>query len=223
MRRITVDPVLDIETMEWLPRPSFYVEDAEVPILFDRSVQNTSKKQAQTDQGVAGNYGNQAQQIGSSIIPGLEREANNPQGYDTSTVNNMETAGAQAAGGVNAGIGGIAGLEEGRTRNAGGATQALDEAARIKSRQLSNNALNVQNESAKLGQEKQQQAQQTLAGLYGTDTSNQLKAMGISNEDIANELKAGQQGWLQNTDQTLGDLGQIGSAGASAYKTYKGG
>lgn len=214
MRRITVDPVLDIETMEWLPRPSFYVEESEVPILLDRSVQNTSKKQAQTDQGVAGGYGSQASQISSSLIPGLEREANNPQGYDTATVNNMETAGAQAAGGVNSGIGGIAGLEEGRTRNAGGATQALDEAARIKSRQLSNNALGVQNESAKLGQQKQMEAQQQLAGLYGTDTSNQLKAMGISNEDIQNELKAGQQGWLQNTDETIAALGQ-GAQGAA--------
>lgn len=208
MRRITVDPVLDIETMEWLPRPSYYVPDSEVPILFDRSIQNTEKKQAQTDQGVAGGYGTQAKQIGSSIIPGLEREAANPEGYDTATTNNMITSGAEAAGGVNSGIGGIAGLEEGRTRNAGGATQALDEAARIKGRQLSNNALSVQNESAKLGQQKQENAQQQLAGLYGTDTSNQLKAMGISNDDIANELKAGQQGWLQNTDQTIEALGK---------------
>lgn len=210
MRRITVDPVLDIETMEWLPRPSYYVPDSEVPILFDRSIQNTSKKQAQTDQGVAGGYGTQAQGIGSSIIPGLEREAQNPQGYDTATTNNMITSGAEAAGGVNSGIGGIAGLEEGRTRNAGGATGALDEAARIKSRQLSNNALNVQNESAKLGQQKQMNAQNELAGLYGTDTSNQLKAMGISNDDIQNELKAGQQGWLQNTDETITALSKLG-------------
>lgn len=217
MRRITVDPVLDIETMEWLPRPSFYLPDSEVPILFDRSVQNTEKKQAQTDQGTAGGYGAQASQIGSSIIPGLEREAQSPQGYDTQTKNDMTTAGAQAVGGVNAGIGGIEGLDAGRTRNAGGANQALDEAARVKSRQLSNNALGVQNASAQLGQQKQMQAQNQLAGLYGTDTSAQLKAMGISNEDIQNELAAGRQGWLQNTDATIEALAK-GAGGAAAVK-----
>lgn len=222
MRRITIDPVLDIESMEWLPRPSYYLPDSAVPMLFDRSVQNTSKKQAQTDQGVAGGYGTQAAGIGSSLIPGLEREANNPTGYDTQTKNNMITAGAQAVGGVNSGIGGIAGLEEGRTRNAGGATQALDEAARVKSRQLSNNALGVENSSAQLAQQKQMQAQNQLAGLYGTDTSNQLKAMGLSQEDVANELAAGRQGWVQNTEGALKDIGDLSSGGAAAYKAIRG-
>lgn len=220
MRRITIDPVLDIESMEWLPRPSYYLPDSAVPILFDRSVQNTSKKQAQTDQGVAGGYGTQAAGIGSSLIPGLEREASNPTGYDTQTKNNMITAGAQAVGGVNSGIGGIAGLEEGRTRNAGGATQALDEAARVKSRQLSNNALGVENSSAQLAQQKQMQAQNQLAGLYGTDTSNSLHAMGLSNDALNTALNAGKVGWVQNVEGGLDTLAQGANAAANVKKAW---
>jgi hypothetical protein len=37
-----------------------------------------------------------------------------------------------------------------------------------------------------------------MQGLFGTDVASQLKAMGIQNEDINTQIKAGQSGWYQN-------------------------
>jgi len=57
--------------------------------------------------------------------------------------------------------------------------------------------------------------------LYGTDTSNQLKAMGLQSEDLQNQLAAGRQGWLQNTEGVLGTIGKLGSEAAGAYGAVK--
>ena len=151
--------------------------------------------------------------IGSSIIPGLEREAQNPQGFTPVRKNNMLVAGQEAVGGANSGIVGTGNLAAARTRNAGGFARALDEAARQKGRQLSTTALGVENEDARVGLQRQQEAQRMLSGLYGTDTSRQLEAMGLQNQDLNTALKAGQQGWLQNTEGVINTLTDAAKAG----------
>ena len=220
MRKITIDPVLDIESMEWLPRPFFYIEDNKIPLRFDRSIAKTAGQNAGTAEGTAGQFGATAQQIGSSIIPGLEQEAEHPTGLTATQKNNALVQGAQAIGGVNSGVTGDANLAAARTRNAGGFTGALDEAARIKSRQQSENALNVNQEDTALANEKQMAAQKQLAGLYGTDTSNQLHAMGLGNEDLNTQLAAGRQGWLQNTDNTIAAITGGAKSAGDAYKDF---
>ena len=74
----------------------------------------------------------------------------------------------------------------------------------------------MQNESARLGQQKQQTALSGLQGLYGTDVGAQLKAMGIQDSDINTEIQAGQSGWLQNTMGAIGTLGNLGLGAAKA-------
>ena len=109
-----------------------------------------------------------------------------------------------------------------RTRNAGGLAPALDEAARIKSRQLGTNALGVSNENANLEQSKQRFAQGELGNLYSGLNKDQLTAMGVSDEDINTMIKAGQSGWQQNAMGWLnafkpgGGGGGGGAAGAGA-------
>jgi hypothetical protein len=218
--RITVDPTLDIHTLEWLPRPSYEIPDSEVLIRFDRSAQKQAGRNVNTANTVAGKAGFDASQVGSSFIPGLENQAQNPTGFTPVQKNRQLVAGAEAIGGVNSGLRGEANLASSRTRNAGGFAPALDEAARIKSRQLGTNALNVENEDARLAQEKQQFAQKQLQGLYGLDTTNQLRAMGLSDEAIAEKLKAGQQGWLQNTEGIIDTL--TGAAKAAFPKGAQG-
>jgi hypothetical protein len=206
LAKITINPTLDIETLEWLPRPSYLIEENKIPLRFDRSVQKAAGNNATTANSVAGQAGSNAAQIGSSLIPGLESEAQNPIGLTPIQKNNALVSGAQAIGGVNSGIKGEADLAAARTRNAGGFTNALDEAARIKSRQQSANTLGVENEDARLANEKQQFAQRALQGLYGTDTSRQLEAMGLSNQDLQTKLQAGKSGWLQNFNDTLSTI-----------------
>jgi hypothetical protein len=185
---------------------------------FDRSVAKQAGSNAQQAGEEAGNFNTKANQIYSGLIPGLLRDVNTPTGYTPQEVNNMLVSGGEAVGGVNSGVLGQADLAAARTRNAGGFSNALDEAARVKSRQLASNALQVSGEDARLKQQKQQEARRMLESLYGTNTSDMLKAMGISNEDLQTKLAAGRQGWLQNTLNTIGTLGGVAKNVAGAGK-----
>jgi hypothetical protein len=202
MEKFLLNPTFDIETGKLVSHDGeFFVES--FPMRCDRSIQKQAKSNAGTANSVGGQMGAAASQIGSTIIPGLEQEATHPTGFDPLQKGRMLTSSGEAIGGVNAGVTGEANLAAARTRNAGGFTHALDEAARVKGRQMASATLGVQNEDARMAQEKQRFAQQQLAGLYGTDTSAQLKAMGLSDEDLRTALQAGQTGWLQNAEGIL--------------------
>ena len=213
MYKVLLNPTFSISTGELLSHDGeSFVE--EFPIKLDRSVQGAAKKNAGTAGDVATGYGSTAAGIGSSIIPGLEREAQNPQGFTPVQKNNMLVASQEGVGGASSGITGQANLAAARTRNAGGFARALDEAARQKGRQLSTNALGVQNEDARVALQRQQDAQHQLAGLYGVNTSDQLHAMGLQNEDLNTALKAGQEGWLQQGEGLLNTLSGAAATGA---------
>ena len=186
-----------------------------------RQAQQQASNAEKTASTTAGKYGAAGDQIASSLIPGLEREANNPEGFTPEEMNNQIVAGEQGAGGANAGIAGEAALHAARTRNSAGETAALDSASRNKTRQLSENALNVKNKSAELGQQKQMTAQKELGSLYGTDTEANLKAQGLSTEDINAEVSAGKSGWFQNMTGLISSLGSAAKNGASAYSDYE--
>lgn len=210
-RRFLLNPVFDIGTGELLSHDG---ESFETPaLLFDRSINSTSKANSTSATGNANQYGAQGQQIASSIIPGLEQQAQHPTGYDPTTENNMRVGSAQALGGATSGITGQANLEAARTRNAGGFTAALSEAARDRDRQASANELGIQNQSAQLAQEKQMNAQKQLAGLYGTDTENQLKSMGLANQDLNTALDADKTGWQQNAMNWIKTISSVAKPG----------
>lgn len=227
MRIPTRTDVYDLE--QWLPlEVEMYSYDGPL-LLQDRSAQAAAKanEKAATNAGTtatntAGGYGSGAAGIGGTLVPALTQEATHPQGFNPTDINNMLVSGEQGAGGANSGITGEAALHGMRTRNAGGFTGALDQAARIKGQQLSGNALNVQNENANLKQKQQQAGLAGLQGMYGTDVSAQLKAMGLVPEDINAgtnatnaEVNAGKSGWLQNVEG-------IADTASNAYKAYKG-
>lgn len=194
-----MNPCFEIETGKLLSHNGQYeLPDDAVTIRFDRDVAGQAKNNKTTADTTGSGLGAEASQIGGTVIPGLERESTNPQGFAPTDVNNMLVAGGEAVGGANAGITGQANLEVARTRNAGGFASSLDEAARIKSRQLATNALDVSGRQA-MEKEKQRQFSQTqLADLMKSDRADQLRAMGLSDEAIAQELAAGRQGWFQN-------------------------
>jgi len=209
--RIIIRAVLNMETMQWVEVESFSYEG---PLdLCDRSLQKQAGQAATTASTTGGNYGNAAAGIGASIVPTLETQATNPTGYSSTDINDMLVSGAQAAGGVNSGITGQANQTAARTRNAGGFATALDEASRQKNRQLSGNALDVMNQNAKLKQAKQEEALNQLQGLYGTDVTAQMRAMGLVPEDINSGVNAGNSGWLQNT---IGVINALGGAARGA-------
>jgi hypothetical protein len=174
--------------------------------LADRSAQAQAKNAANTAGANAADYGATAKGVNTFLQPTLERDVTNPVGFTPTETNNMLVAGEQGAGGATAGIAGAAGLNAMRTRNSGALSGVLDQAARTKQQQLSENALNVQNQSAKLAQAKRAAALGGLQGLYGTDVGAQMKSMGIQSDEIKNEIEAGKSGWLQNTMGAIGTL-----------------
>jgi hypothetical protein len=184
--------------------------------LADRAAQAQASQAANTAKGAAAGYGDVARGIGNEIVPQLERDVTNPQGFTPSQLNDMLVAGEQGAGGVASGITGQAGLQAMRTRNSAALSGVLDENARRKMQTTSQNALNVRGEQARLQQAQRASALRQLESLYGTDVGGQLRAMGIIPEDINAELAAGRQGWLQNTEGVISTLGNLGLGAAKA-------
>src|SRR5580692_4560744 len=191
--RVLLNPVFDIETGRLLSHDGESFVD-EFPIRCDRGATSQAKTQGQQAGAVAGQSEANANQLYSSVVPGLIRQAQTPQGLSAGQLNTATTASGEAAGGANAAATGEGRLAALRTRTAGGYPAALDEAARAKGRTLATNAQGLQLTNAKLGLQRQSDAQRQLEGLYGTNSSDMLKAMGLQNEDLSTQLAAGRQG-----------------------------
>jgi hypothetical protein len=179
-----------------------------------KAAQNATNTATATGAG----YGANATDIGSTLVPFEQKQLTNPSGMNPTDVNNMLVAGEQGAGGANAGVTGTANLEASRTHNTGALSGVLDEAARDKTKALSSNALNVQNQNAKVKLGQQDEAAKNLGGLYGTDVNAQLKAEGLVPADIGAWTQANQTSGLQ---QGLGDaegvMGSLSNAAKAAY------
>ena len=191
--------------------------------MADRSAAGIAKQGAKTAANVGASEQQGANQIGSSLIPGLEREAQNPAGYSPTDLNSMLVANQSGAGGANSAVAGEAGLAGARTRNAGGYTAALDEASRQKGKQESMGNLDIASKNAGLKNQQQQFAQGQLSGLYGTDTNAMLKAMGLVPEDITAAAKADSTGWVQNLTGIMDALGNMAKGAGSVMSGMKSG
>lgn len=200
MPRFLLSPTFDIETGKLLSHDGeFFVDPAEVIFRFDRQAQGAAKSQRKVADTTGATAGSEAAGEGTTLRTQLTGEATHPAGYNPTDLNNMLVAQQEGAGGGNAAITGEGKLAALRQRNAGGIAPALAEAARSKQRTLATGGLDVANQNAMLKERQRQEGLSGLQGLYGTDTSNQLRAMGLSAEDLQNELAAGRQGWFQNT------------------------
>jgi hypothetical protein len=215
LKKYYTSRTIHIETGAVLSEQPFYCDDS-LEWRCDRSVNAASKANAKTAGDTATGFGANASQERSSVIPGLEREANNPTGYAPTDLNSMTVASEQAAGGANSGITGQANLTAARTRNAGGFGAALDEASRNKTRALSGDALSVQNKNADVKQQQQKFAQGQLTGMVGQDSNSMLKAMGIQNEDLGTAVGADKIGWVQNFTDIMNALKPGGGGGGGA-------
>ncbi len=177
-----------------------------------RAAQNQAKQNFNNSQdtfgqakGDAAGFGGNASHIYGTLEPQLEAEAANPQGYGQVDLNAMNTAVGQSTGGATAGAKGEGYLDAARTGNRGGFQTALDESAREGMRTNANAALNIQGKNAELKEKQKQLALAGLGNLYGENSGNELKALGLENESIGagnqsigEENQAGQSGWFQN-------------------------
>lgn len=173
--------------------------------------------------GDAAGFGGNASHIYGTLEPQLEQEALNPQGYGGSDLAAMNTAVGQATGGATAAAKGEADLDAARTGNRGGFQTALDESARNGMRTNADAALAIQGKNADLKQRQQQAGIAGLGNLYGENTGDELKALGLENESIGegnNSINAGvnasNSGWYQNLLNYMKTAADVGKAAHGA-------
>jgi len=182
----------------------------------DRSIAGQAGNAATAAQAGAGGYGSSASSIAGNLIPTLNYQASGNAGLTPQQKNNLLVAGQQGSGGGAGALAGSAALTAARTRNSGALSGTTDAIARAKLQADSGAGLGVENESTNIALQRQKQAEQQLQGLYGTDVSAQMSELGLGNQDLQTQLKAGQQGWLQNTEGALGTVGNLGLGAAKA-------
>lgn len=159
------------------------------------------------------NLGGRASGIESTLEPTLLSDINNPQGYGTAGLAQMNTAAQQSAGGSTAGAVGSGFRRAARTGNAGGFDAAAAEVARSGQREAGQRAVEIAGSNERLKQEQRSNAIKGLEGLYGEDLGGSLKAMGLVPEDIKAQTEASKkQGGLL---QTLGQLNQMAATDAA--------
>ena len=196
-------------------------------------LQGEISQQAQKNAALAGNtaagYGSNASTVNSNLLPFLTRELNNPTGYTQQQTGSMLNAAEAGAGGATSGLTTEANLAAARNRNSGGFSGALDEAARDKGKTLSGISSGIASQDANLQQQHQQNAATGLSNMYGTDTSAQLKAMGLQNDDLntaANTYDTGN--WASGLNSMMGVganalklAAGFGVPGTQAFKGFK--
>ena len=125
--------------------------------------------------------------ISSSLTPTLESDINNPKGYSPEDMAYMNTASQQSLGGSVAGATGQANLQTARTRNAGGMQGAIASSARSAQRQLSQNAVGIQQQNANAKMQERDNAIKALSAIYGIDESTALGYLNQSDTALAAE------------------------------------
>ena len=166
------------------------------------------KKNAFQGWGQANTQANQlganAANIYGSLQPEIASEAAHPAGYSPQQKSAITTAGQQSAGGSMAGATGQGALLAARTRNAGAAQNAIQQAGRQSSKNLSDVATGVETGSADLAAKRQADALRAEQGLYGTELGGSQKAMGLSNEFL-DTLNRARPSWWQNMATIAGE------------------
>lgn len=165
------------------------------------SISSSAQRNAGTAGDVGAGYGSDASNINAQLMPFLTRELNAPQGYTQQQTGSMLNQAEAGAGGATAGLTTEANLASARNRNSGGFSGALDEAARTQAKNLSSTSSGIASKNAELEQQKQQQAASGLSNMYGQDTSAQLKAMGLQNDDLKTAADTyGTGNWANDLD-----------------------
>lgn len=170
---------------------------------------------SQTAKTQSQDISSQGSQIGGYLQPTLENEANNPQGYTPQQQAYMNTASQQSLGGSTGGVTGEANLTAARTRNAGGFQGAIGSGSRSAQRQLSTNALGIQQSQANLQQQQRQQALQSLQSLYGIDENTALAYLNNADTALNDENAASGASALLKESQVAGGMWSSGASSGS--------
>lgn len=164
----------------------------------------------------AGKYGTGASTINANLMPFLTRELTNPTGFGQAGTTALTSADLAGAGGANSGLVGAAESKVAATNNPSGYATALDQAARERSKAAAGGAEGIAAKNEELKQTQQQSAAKGLEGMYGTDVSGQLGALGIEPKDIQAGVDANSQNWFNNYLKLAGTAAKAAGGFAGA-------
>jgi hypothetical protein len=157
----------------------------------------------------SGMLGQDASNIGAGLTPFLTQEMLHPQGYGQQGLSAMTAAAEGGAGGATSGLTGQAEQRAAASRNTGGYQAALDAAARDRTSAAAGASEGIAANNANLQQQQMQHGAAGLQGLYNTDTSGMLNAMGQESKDIDAELAAQKAGpaWMSTLNNWFTTMG----------------
>jgi hypothetical protein len=180
---------------------------------------DNAKGQASNNANTGANWGtaytNSANSTLGQVQPFLQNELTDPQGFGTTTVNQMKTqAGESAAGGVGAATE-AAKLNASRTGNTAAIPGIIDAAARSAQAGETTAANNVDIQNAELKNQQQQEGASGLEGIYGKEQAAALQSLGLSTQAANVENTAGQGAFqdvmgIVNAAGTPGPLAAFG-------------
>lgn len=181
--------------------------------LFSNQGANQASQSYNTAVNTAGMLGGQAGAINANLTPFLTQEMLHPQGYGQQGLSAMTAAAEGGAGGATAGLTGQAMQRASASHNAGGYQAALDAAARSRTGAAAGASESIAARNSGLQQEQQQEGAAGLGGMYKTDTSGMLSAMGQEAPDInaeENAIKTGPE-WMNTLGQGMKLAGSAAS------------
>lgn len=191
MRKITINPVLDMDTLQWVGNDGVYFYDG--PVAGFKGASSTEKTNEQTAQNWANTNNANASQIQGEILPFYQNEVTNPQGFGQQTLNEMGTTAGQATAGTVGGAIDAAKLSGSRRGNTANTSAIIDAATRAGGKMNSESALDVALKNDQLKQAQQQSGIAGMGGLESQDVNASLSSLGLSNtaaNDVAQQSQA---------------------------------
>lgn len=197
--------------------------------LFSNAAAGEAKNAYNQAVNTSNMLGGESQGIGANLTPFLTQEMLHPTGYGQQGLSAMNAAAQGGAGGATSGLTGQAEQRAAASHNAGGYQAALDAAARERTQAGAGASENIAAQNANLEQQQQQEGAAGLGGMYRTDTSGMLDAMGQQKGDIEAQLAAQAQGpaWMSTAKNAMGLVGQAagmaGGFGIPGFSGFRGG
>jgi hypothetical protein len=175
-----------------------------------RNAASAAGNAATTAQQTAAGYGATNATVGSSLIPFESRQLTNPSGMSQQDIGAQLAAGLGASGGATAALAGAASKDAATARNPMGFSAALDAASRNREKANAGTAEGIYANNANVKLQQQNQAANTLSGLYGMSANAQNNASRQIAPDVGAQVNASNSGWLQNAMGVLGTLNGTG-------------
>lgn len=143
----------------------------------------------------------------AALMPFFRGEMTASHAFSPTQLNELLTSAGAGAGGAAGSLTDEAGLAATRGGSSAGLPALIDKISRAKAQGLAKANEGIAAEDVNLTEANKQAGAAGMESLYGADTGNALKAMGLQQEAIKNEMEAANTGgWLRNLTQTVGTL-----------------